>query len=143
MNHKYNGKLRLWYANLDNSILSKIGEIRIKATEENPDIMMFNEIKPKNGKIYDIRTLQIEGYDLYINDINNASTRGVCIYINSTYKSSEVIVKDHNFKDVVSVSVTVARKKNILVQCIYRSGTVKTAIANDPDMHKLFNMHTC
>ena len=137
MNHKNNGKLRLWYANLDNSILSKIGEIKIKVTEENPDIMMFNEIKPKNGKIYDIRTLQIDGYDLYINDIDNVSTRGVCIYINSAYKSSEVIVKDHNFKDVVSVSVTIARKKNILVQCIYRSGTVKTAIANDPDMHEL------
>ena len=100
---------------------------------------MFNEIKPKNGKIYDLRTLNIEGYDLYVNNIDDALTRGVCIYVNSSYKSSEVIVKDHKFKDVVSVSVTVARRKNILVQCIYRSGTVKTATANDPDMHELIS----
>ena len=46
---------------------------------------MFNEIKPKNGKIYDLRTLNIEGYDLYVNNIDDALTRGVCIYVNSSY----------------------------------------------------------
>ena len=50
---------------------ASILEIRIKATEDSPDIMMFNEIKPKNGKIYDIRTLNIEGYDLYLNNIDD------------------------------------------------------------------------
>ena len=100
---------------------------------------MFNEIKPKNGKIKDKRTLNIPGYNKYINDIENPLTRGVCIYINSAFKSSEVKITDHNFKDVVTVSVTLARKKTLLLQCIYRSGSPGTAISNDPEMYKLIN----
>ena len=99
--------------------------------------MLFNEIKPKNGRIYDIRALDIAGYNLYVSDLDEPNTRGVCIYVNSMFKSSEVCIKNHSFKDVKTVSITVARKKSILIQCIYRSGTRQTAIANDDEMFKL------
>ena len=122
---------------MDNSILSKIDEIRLEAAEEKPDAILLNEIKPKNGKIKDKRLLNIPGYNKYINDIESPLTRGVCIYINSAFKSSAVTVNDHNFKDVVTVSVTLARKKSLLLQCIYRSGSPGIALSNDPDMYKL------
>ena len=83
--------------------------------------------------------MNIPGYNKYINDIESPLTRGVCIYINSAFKSSEVKITDHNFKDVVTVSVTLARKKSLLLQCIYRSGSPGTAVLNDPDMYKLIN----
>ena len=122
---------------MDNSILSKIDEIRLEVAEEKPDAILLNEIKPKNGKIKDKRLLNIPGYNKYINDIESPLTRGVCIYINSAFKSSAVTVNDHNFKDVVTVTVTLARKKSLLLQCIYRSGSPGIALSNDPDMYKL------
>ena len=99
----------------------------------------MNEVKPKNGKIPDIRTLNIPGYNLYLNDIEDPDTRGVAVYINTLFKSSEINVQDHKFKDVVTVSLNVGRKKNILLQCIYRSGTRSTALLNDEEMYKLIN----
>ena len=35
---KIHNQLSIWYANLDNSILSKIDEIRLKAAEGKPDV---------------------------------------------------------------------------------------------------------
>ena len=105
--------------------------------DEKPDAILLNEIKPKNGKIHDLRTLNIPGYNLYLNDIDDSNTRGVAVYVNSLFKSPELKVQDHTFKDVVTVSLNIARKKNILLQCIYRSGTRTTAMSNDEEMYKL------
>ena len=44
-------KLTTLYTNIDNSLLSKIDELKLRISLENPDIICLSEIKPKNGLI--------------------------------------------------------------------------------------------
>ena len=44
-------KLTTLYTNIDNSLLSKIDELKLRISHENPDITCLSEIKPKNGLI--------------------------------------------------------------------------------------------
>ena len=130
------------YANLDNSIMSKLDEIKTEAGTNKPDILLFTEIKPKNGQPPEVSSLNIPGYTVYTNDLNENGTRGVCIYVNSQIKSSDVKINGHEFKDCVSVKISASKKYTTLLQCIYRSGTVETAKGNDEEMYKLIK-NTC
>ena len=59
---------------------------------------MFTEIKPKNGAIPDISTFNIPGYDLYTNNLEDARTRGTCIYVNNNFKSVPLNIGGHDFQ---------------------------------------------
>ena len=125
------------YSNIDNSILSKIDELRTKAALEKPDVIALNEIKPKNGKIPDQTTLNIPGYTLHLSDLDEPHTRGACIYVSNSLKSCSVKVPGHNFKDTISAKVTGKNNQNLLIQCLYRSGSPETALQHDDEMFKL------
>ena len=125
------------YSNIDNSILSKIDELRTKVALEKPDVIALNEIKPKNGRIPDPTTLNIPGYTLHLSDLDEPHTRGACIYVNNSFKSCSVSVPGHNFKDTISAKVTGKNNLNLLIQCLYRSGSPETALQHDDEMFKL------
>ena len=97
----------------------------------------MNEIIPKNGKLPDIRNLQIPGYTLHTSKLDAEEVRGTCMYVTSKYKSSERKLENHNFTDSISVEISGQNKSRILVTCIYRSGSPQKAIQKDEELHKL------
>ena len=123
---------------MDNSIISKINELRVTAASEKPHLMIYTEIKPKHGAVPDIRNFNIQGYTLYTNSLDDSDVRGVCIYVQNCFKSSSVSISGHNFKDQVTVSIQ-THNSSILVQGIYRSGTRTKACTLDPDLRTLLN----
>ena len=132
----------MMYSNIDNSILSKIDELRIKAASEKPDIIVLAEIKPKHGKVPDQATINIPGYTFHSSNLEDPHTRGTCIYVRNHFKSTAVTVRGHNFKDCTTTKITGRNNLNILIQCIYRSGTPDTAVQHDDDMFKLIKETT-
>ena len=86
--------------------------------------------------------MNIPGYTLYTSNLAEPHTRGTGIYINNKFKSSDVTIDGHSFKDYTTVKITGKENQNILVQCIYRSGSPDTAIQHDEDMYKLFRETT-
>ena len=100
---------------------------------------MFTEIKPKHGAIPDISTFNIPGYDLYTNNLKDVRTRGTCIYVSNNFKSVSLDIGGHTFHDSTTVQVTGVGNQNILLQCIYRSGSPDIASQHDDEMYKLFS----
>ena len=88
-------KLKTIYTNSDNSLKSKLDELKAVITLENPDIICITEIKPKHGEIPDKQVLEIQEYELFINPAySEKDTRGVCIYckqyLNATVIDTEI-----------------------------------------------------
>ena len=79
------------YSNVDNSLLSKLDELRVLAHTNKYDIITLTEIKPKHSILPDPASLQINGYTLYLGDLANTNSRGVCCYVNDKL-SSEIIL---------------------------------------------------
>ena len=44
---------------------------------QKPGILVLTEIKPKNGKIPDLKLLEIDGYTLHLSNLEETDTRGV------------------------------------------------------------------
>ena len=123
---------------MDNSILSKLDELKIHIKENDPDIMAFTEIKPKNGKIPDESLLNLNGYNYHVNNLDDVTTRGCIIYVRERFESAVIEVEQQRFKDAIWVSVKGSKAaEKILVGCIYRSGTPTTAISNDDNLHTM------
>ena len=102
-------------------------------------MICITEIKPKSGNIPDADLLKLNGYDLYVNEAyKDPATRGVAIYvkqnINSTIITNAVADK---FKDSLWVQVPGPNNENLLVGCIYRSGSPTKAVQFDEDLHKM------
>ena len=127
---------------MDNSLHSKINELRIKTHEKQYDIIALHEIKPKNGTTPDLKNLQLSGYTLHTNNLELEDVRGTCIYVNNKYKSSHVKLANHNFEDSISVEISGTSQSKILVTCIYRSGSPQKAIRKDEEMYKLIKAST-
>ena len=132
-------KLKTLYTNVDNSLPSKIDELKARISLENPDLICLCEIKPKNGQLPSKEVLEIEGYDLQLSpSYQSETTRGVCIYtkhnLNAIHISNET-----TFNDSVFITIPGKRNSNLLVGCIYRSGSHDKAVSLDPKMHSVIN----
>ena len=126
------------YSNVDNSLLSKINEISLRIYKLNPDFVLLTEIKPKYGQIPDKEVLQLNGYDLFLNNAyDDNDNRGTAIYTKSSLEAVQVINEDTNlFKDSVWVCVRGSNGKQLLLGNIYRSGTPEKAKRLDENLHK-------
>ena len=122
---------------MDNSLLSKIDELKIRIHSESYDIIALNEIKPKNGHNPDLKTIQLPGYTLHACNYENEDTRGTCIYINNKFKSAEVKIQHHNFSDSTTAEIIGKNNLKMMITCMYRSGTPAKAVANDKEMYNL------
>ena len=117
---KSTGCLKCYYANVDNSLLSKMEEIQALVAESSYDIIALNEVKPKNGVISSLSLLNIQGYELLYSDFSKPDTRGVCIYIKKHLSASQIVPSSvTEFNDVVWVSVSEnGCKDKILFGCV-------------------------
>ena len=123
------------HSNVDNSLLSKLDELRVLIHTNKYDIITLTEIKPKHGTLPDPESLQINGYTLYLGDLANTNSRGVCCYVNDKL-SSEIILTPGQYKDYVWVRLMVDDQSTCLVGCVYRSGSPVIACNLDSKLHE-------
>ena len=123
------------YCNVDNSLLTKLDELRVLIHTNKYDIITLTEIKPKHGTLPDPESLQINGYTLYLGDLANTNSRGVCCYVNDKL-SSEIILTPGQYKDSVWVRLMVDDQSTCLVGCVYRSGSPVIARTLDSKLHE-------
>ena len=97
------------------------------------------EFKPKYGTIPPEELLQIDGYDSFINTSHqDPDTRGVIVYIKQHLKAQRVDNElCSKFKDSVWLKIPTHNKSDLLVGCIYRSGTREKALKNDKNLHEM------
>ena len=118
-------------------MLSKIDLLHAQIQSHEPEIIALTEIKPKNGKIPDVKLLEIGGYTLHMSNIEATDTRGVCIYVSNKYKSVQ-ITGNHDYKDAVWVSIYGDKEnEKVLIGCVYRSGSPATAMKYDENLNKM------
>ena len=131
--------LNALYTNTDNSLASKLDEIKVILSTEDYDMVCITEIKPKFGNVPETDLLKLDGYELLVNSAyKDPNTRGVAIYIkqslNATLIANDVTEK---FKDSLWLQVPGPRNENLLVGCIYRSGSPTKAIQLDNYLHSM------
>ena len=99
----------------------------------------ITEFKAKHGTIPPKELLEIDGYDSFINpDYEDPDTRGTIIYCKQYLNAQQVISdKNKNFKDCVWIKIPMVNNDNLLVGCIYRSGSKDKANLNDDNMHNM------
>lgn len=125
--------VKLFYSNCDNSLLSKLAEVSVKAISY--DVICITEIKPKNGSTPDQLLLEIPGFSMFCSDLNAQHSRGVCIYVRSSL-NAQVYTDEHtsSFKDAVWIQIH-SPGEATLIGCIYRSGSPETARLYDNSLH--------
>ena len=110
----------------------------IFATQE-VHIAGVTEFKPKHGTIPPKELLSIQGYDCFFNpSYEDSDTRGTLIYTKEHLKAQLVTNETtNNYKDCVWVKIPVQNNADMLVGCIYRSGTKEKAVKNDKELHTM------
>ena len=97
-------------------------------------------MKPKSGTVPNKDLLHLDGYELHLNKhYEDPDIRGVAIY---TSKDLNATVKERPadstvFKDSIWLHVDGINNQNLLIGCIYRSGTPLKAANLDPDLHEM------
>ena len=117
----YSGStLNVWTTNAD-SLHCKLAELktRISAHPHQVDIIMINELWPKNKRFQMSEAeLQISGYNLFIN--HNDNGRGICIYTHTSINATEVCF-DSNFNEFLSLEIKLEQGNQLLLCSVYRS----------------------
>ena len=129
--------LKVLYSNSDNSLRSKLDELKHEAALEDPDLIFVTEVKPKNGAPTPSESLELSSYTLFLNKAyHEDGTRGTAIYVKD-YLSVNIVENEkiNEFKDSTWVEVH-GNAEKILLGCVYRSGTHAKACSLDPDLHK-------
>ena len=96
------------------------------------------EAKAKNGVIPPKECLELNNYDMFLSPhYNDQDTRGAVIYTKSNLNATIVDTDESKrFKDCVWIRVP-SIGGDILVGCIYRSGTPNKAIPLDKDLNQM------
>lgn len=119
---KFNKVVSCWYTNAD-TLTNKMTELkaRICHAENIPDIIMVNEVKPKNSRYKPTEAeLKINGYDITHTNVVNDEGRGNIIYTKDYLKAREVKFKT-NYQESVWVEILLNKGDKLLIGCIYRS----------------------
>ena len=130
-------KLRVYYANVDNSLLSKYDEITLLIANNKYDVLAVTEVEPKHGTLPEQSTQNIPGYDLFTSDLHQPNSRGVVIYIKEQFQAKVVQpITGIIFYNAIWTSIKGTENATLLLCCIYRSGTPATAIPKDVALHE-------
>lgn len=125
--HSNCNALKVYYTNMNNSLLSKCDELSIISKDD--------DVIARNGEIPYPELLQIPGYNLFTNDLQEPGTRGACIYIRDNHKVCRYPHPAHDqFSDTVWITFK-TKDTSTLIGCIYRSGTPETPRQRDKQLH--------
>jgi len=88
----------------------------IKSAQHKPAVIAITEVKPKHRWHSNKNEFQLEGYNMFSNDLDSAKTRGVLIYVDEHLHSSKIKLES-KFNENIFVRV----KSDIVIGNIYRS----------------------
>ena len=108
------------YTNCD-TVSNKFEELEIAVKIENPSAIILTEVAPKNAR-YKLQKseLELEGYQLYINDLTKKCNRGVAIYVKKCISASQIHMRSIA-GDTVWVEIMVESNKKMVLGGVYRS----------------------
>ncbi|MCG8032216.1 MAG: hypothetical protein JAZ03_08575 [Candidatus Thiodiazotropha taylori] len=99
--------------------MSKKEEMEIYVKENSPDIICITELLPKRSFFTNQEQFyQIEGYDLFSNDLSEG--RGLAIYIKIRYSAVKLHIESV-FKEALWCTIKLQNSDVLLFGCIYRS----------------------
>lgn len=111
------------YSNLDSGLNNKRDEISHIISTYNPDILIFNEILPKQlnkKRKLSANDFNFENYDYSIPSFVNG--RGVCIYHKTNLSVTDVeLVNSCNFNESVWIRLKLKGTDSLLIGSVYRS----------------------
>ena len=128
--------LKCMYTNAD-SLKNKLNEFTARIRDYNPDIIMVNEVKPKNmrGNLTESEfSLKDKGYNMFPLNIDNEKGRGMLVYTRSTLRAERISISS-NFDEVVWVKLQLNGNDSLLMGCFYRSGSGSDS--NNNEMRQL------
>ena len=130
--------LKCVYTNTDNSLCSKLDELKGYLATSPIHIAAISEAKPKNGEIPDKDCLNIDGYNLFLSkSYFDQDTRGVVVYAHQDLNAIQLDIDMCNtFKDCLWLKVPTTTE-DFLIGCVYRSGTKEKAQALDDDLNTM------
>lgn len=111
------------YANLDSGLANKRDEHSAIINDKDPDILIFNEILPKQNrakKRLSPKSFIIYGYEYIIR--SSTVGKGVILYFKSCLKVQSVdMLNNFNFDESIWIHIKLKGCDNLLVGNIYRS----------------------
>ena len=109
---------------------------------EDIHVIPITETKPKNGELPPKESLEIEGFDLFMSKhYDDPDTRGVVVYVKSGLNASHLDIEECSFKDSIWLKIPTS-DQDLLLGCIYRSGSPNKAIPLDDSLHKMIKHMT-
>ena len=87
----------------------------------NPHIIVLTEVAPKNNR-YPLQKSEIEldDYQLFVNDLNKKGHRGVAIYVKKCILADEINWRSIA-NDTLWVEIMLESKKKMVIEGVYRS----------------------
>jgi len=128
----YTEGVLILYTNAD-TLTNKLNELNtlIKSLQHKPSIIA--EVKPKHKWHSNINELQIEGYCMFCNNLDNVNSRGDIIYVDKSLHSSEISIEtkfsENNFVKINS---------DLVIGNIYRSPG--SSEENDTELYDLIQL---
>ena len=118
----YNNGFNCFYTNAD-TLTNKMKELDIIAKNNSPKIIAICETKPKNLQ-YDLNEaqFQLDGYELYVNNLEKRKGRGVAIYVHKSLDASTYDMKNQT-DDSLWLKIQMNNSDSLIVGCVYRSPT--------------------
>ena len=117
----------MFYTNAD-QFLNKRDELYMRISGQEPDIIMLTEVIPKAQSLPIAKALlSIPGYSVYMSfdpslpNLGMSGNRGICIYIRSSLKTTEVSFGMSTYVEQQWVKLPLVGNDSLLIGCIYRS----------------------
>ena len=124
------------YTNCD-VLTNKYDELMATIKVNNPHIIMLTEIKPKNSRFcVKSSEFKIHGYNLFTNNLQIKTTRGIAIYIKTDLEVWEYDIKI-KYNEALWLKIKTNRSDYLLLGCVYRSPNSNKK--SDEILLKLFN----
>ena len=101
------------------TLTSKMPELMIMIRKYNPDVIMVNEVLPKNfSRLIHLEEFAIQGYDMIRN-----KGRGSIIYVKNsiTYKAIN-LPSFQSFEEVIAIEINLKGADKLICACVYRRG---------------------
>ena len=109
--------LKIMYTNTDNSLPSKLDELKGYLATSSFHIAAISEAKPKHGEIPDKECLSIDGYNLFLSkSFDDQDTRGVAVYAKQDINAVQIDIDMCNtFKDCLWLKVPTITEDFLIV----------------------------
>ena len=125
------------YTNID-QFLNKREDLSMLIAGDEPDIILLTEVIPKaQVNPISMAVLSLPSYTMYLNfdpssaNLGSGGSRGICIFVRSIWKATEVSFPTCPFKEQLWISIKIQSTDVLLVGCVYRSPSADASTSTD------------